>query len=189
MKSQNGLLPPLATGLSARLLLLTVFFVMVSEVLIYVPSIARFRLVYLEERLDATRIATLALSAAPEEMVSDSLRRELLRSARVRAAVLRRDDRRALALSDPMPVGIDAMFDLRDDMPTGLIVDAFDAMMPRGQGSGLGGSRIIQIMGPPRDNADLFLEVTLDEAPLVHAMYDFSVRILSLSIVISLITA
>jgi signal transduction histidine kinase len=88
-----------------------------------------------------------------------------------------------------MPVGIDAMFDLRDDMPTGLIVDAFDAMMPRGQGSGLGGSRIIQIMGPPRDNADLFLEVTLDEAPLVHAMYDFSVRILSLSIVISLITA
>ncbi len=40
--------PPLLKSLSARLLVLTAFFVMLSEVLIYVPSIARFRLVYLE---------------------------------------------------------------------------------------------------------------------------------------------
>lgn len=189
MKRRNGLLPPLAIGLSGRLLLLTVFFVMLSEVLIYVPSIARFRLVYLEERLDAARIATLALSAAPEDMVLESLQRELLGSARVRAVVLRRNDRRALFLSDPMPVGIDATFDLRDTMPPGLVVDAFEAMMPHRRGKGPGGSRIIQITGPPRDDAGLFLEVILNEAPLVEAMYDFSVRILSLSIVISLITA
>jgi len=46
---------PLSLGksLSARLLLLTIVFVMVSEVLIYAPSIGRFRLVYLEERLAA----------------------------------------------------------------------------------------------------------------------------------------
>ncbi len=31
-------------GLSARLLLLTVLFVMIAEVLIYVPSVANFRL-------------------------------------------------------------------------------------------------------------------------------------------------
>jgi hypothetical protein len=38
-------LPPLAKGLSARLLLLTIVFVMLAEVLIFAPSIGRFRLV------------------------------------------------------------------------------------------------------------------------------------------------
>ena len=42
------------SGLSARLLVLTVFFVLLGEIFIYVPSIARYRLVYLEERIDGT---------------------------------------------------------------------------------------------------------------------------------------
>lgn len=44
-------LPKLARSLSSRLLLLTIVFVMVAEVLIYVPSIARYRLTYLQERI------------------------------------------------------------------------------------------------------------------------------------------
>lgn len=43
----------LLTGLSARLLLLTVFFVMLSEVFIYAPSIGRYRIAYMEERIAA----------------------------------------------------------------------------------------------------------------------------------------
>lgn len=40
-------------GLSGKLLLLTVVFVMLAEVLIYVPSIANFRLNWLNDRLAA----------------------------------------------------------------------------------------------------------------------------------------
>ena len=58
--------PPLLKSLSARLLVLTAFFVMLSEVLIYVPSIARFRLVYLEQRLAAAHLAVQALQATPD---------------------------------------------------------------------------------------------------------------------------
>ena len=36
-------LPPLGKSLSARLLILTVLFVMAAEVLIFAPSIGRFR--------------------------------------------------------------------------------------------------------------------------------------------------
>ena len=43
--------PALHRSLSARLLVLTFAFVLLAEVLIYVPSIARFRRVYLEERI------------------------------------------------------------------------------------------------------------------------------------------
>ena len=38
-------------GLSGKLLVLTLLFVMIAEVLIYVPSIANFRLNWLHDRL------------------------------------------------------------------------------------------------------------------------------------------
>ena len=55
----------LLRSLSARLLVLTIFFVMVSEVMIFVPSIARFRMTYFENRLAAGHIATAALKLMP----------------------------------------------------------------------------------------------------------------------------
>ena len=42
-------MPGFWRGLSARLVVLTITFVMIAEVLIYVPSISRFRLDYLEQ--------------------------------------------------------------------------------------------------------------------------------------------
>ena len=38
-------------GLSAKLLLLTIMFVMLAEVLIFVPSVANFRITWLSDRL------------------------------------------------------------------------------------------------------------------------------------------
>jgi len=60
-------------GLSARLLLLTIFFVLLAEFLIYAPSIGRYRKVYLEEQVSDARLATLALDATPDEMMSRDL--------------------------------------------------------------------------------------------------------------------
>ena len=40
-------------GLSGKLLVLTILFVMIAEVLIYVPSIANYRLSLLNDRLSA----------------------------------------------------------------------------------------------------------------------------------------
>ncbi len=54
-------------GLSSRLLLLTILFVMIAEVLIFVPSVANFRNAWLNDRLAAARTAALVLEAAPEE--------------------------------------------------------------------------------------------------------------------------
>ena len=91
--------PPLLKSLSARLLVLTVFFVMLSEVAIYVPSIARFRLVYLEEKLAAAHLAVQALQATPDQMISAELERELLNQVGARAVILKRDEARHLMLS------------------------------------------------------------------------------------------
>ncbi len=50
-------------SLSGRLLILTTIFVMVAEVMIFVPSIARFREDYMLNRLERAQIASLALLA------------------------------------------------------------------------------------------------------------------------------
>src|SRR5260370_32165651 len=75
----------LRLGLSGKLLVLTILFVMISEALIYVPSIANFRLSWLNDRLAAAHTAALVLDAAPSGMVPESLARQILGSVGARA--------------------------------------------------------------------------------------------------------
>jgi len=170
-----------AKGLSARLLVLTIFFVMLSEVLIYVPSISRFRLTYLQERIDAAHLASLALKATPDNMISEELEQELLRNARVRNIVIKTNDRRTLMLSEGMPPDVDATFDIRLMWPSLLIRDAFVTLAE--------GDRVIRVLGPLPDGSEGDLDVILDERDLHAAMLTYSTNILQLSIIISLLTA
>jgi hypothetical protein len=66
-------------GLSGKLLLLTIVFVMVAEIMIYVPLVANFRLNWLNDRLAAAHTAALVLDAAPSGMVPESLANQILR--------------------------------------------------------------------------------------------------------------
>ena len=90
---QKFSLPPTARSLSAKLLILTTAFVMLAEVLIYCPSIGRFRLVYLQERLAAAHLAILALEATPDQMVSEEMERELMSHVGAEAVSLLKPDR------------------------------------------------------------------------------------------------
>src|SRR5512135_1192233 len=101
-------------GLSGKLLFLTVLFVMVAEVLIYVPSVANFRLNWLNDRLAAAHTAALVLEAAPSGMVPESLTRQILASVGARAVAMKMGtQRRLLAISD-MPPMIHHDIDMRD---------------------------------------------------------------------------
>src|ERR1700721_1790719 len=77
-------------SLSARLLVLTIFFVMLGEVLIFVPSVARFRMTYFEDHLAAAHIATLALIASPTGKLDQALTDELLAEVGAHSITLRR---------------------------------------------------------------------------------------------------
>ena len=65
-------------GLSGKLLMLTVLFVMLAEVLIYVPSVANFRLNWLHDRLSAAYTAALVFEAANDGMVPETVARQIL---------------------------------------------------------------------------------------------------------------
>ncbi len=83
-------------GLSARLLLLTVLFVMIAEVLIYVPSIANFRQTWLNDRIAAAQIAAMVLDAASEEALPEELEMRLLSGVGAKAIAIRSGGRRSL---------------------------------------------------------------------------------------------
>lgn len=176
-------LPPLWHSLSARLLVMTVFFVMLGEVFIYAPSIAAFRVKYLEERIAAANIAVLALLATPDFMVDETLEAELLAQAGVYLVGLKRPDGRKLILGMEKDLpSIDAQFDLRLRSFFGLIGDA---LMTIGQPE----NRVIRVVSVSPRHPQAIVELVMDEAPMRDAMIDYSRRILALSIVISLITA
>ena len=169
-------------SLTGRFLLLTIIFVMLAEVLIFVPSVARFRVDYLQERLERSQIASLALLATPNDMVSPELEAELLDNAGVLNIVLRRDEMRELILSQPMPAMVDRNYDLRKAGPVQLMKDAFATMMGEG-------NRVIRVIGAPVKGAGLLIEIALYEKPLREAIINYGLRILSLSAVISVLTA
>jgi signal transduction histidine kinase len=172
----------LFSGLSARLLLFTILFVMLAEVLIYAPSIARFRQVYLQERIAFAHLASLALEVPPDAMVSPDLRRELLDHAGSYGIVLRRPSSKALMLSKDMPPRVDVTVDMRDAGFLRLLGEAF--MTLTGDGA-----RYLRIVDYSPKDPKVMVETVISEGPLRMAMLDFSWRILALSIVISLITA
>lgn len=167
-------------SLSGRFLILTAIFVMLAEVLIFVPSIARFREEFLLTRLERAQIASLVLLA--DEEVNPDLQEELLRNAGVFNVVMRRDEARQLVLSSPVPRAVSQTFDLREAPAFVLIRDALSRLTrPEPE--------IIRVIGQPVRMGGLLIEVTLETTDLRTAMIDYGIRILWLSLVISVFTA
>jgi signal transduction histidine kinase len=171
----------LRLGLSGKLLVLTILFVMIAEVLIYVPSIANFRLNWLNDRLAAAHTAALVLEAAPSGMVPDSLARQILGSVGARAVAMKMGTQRRLLAVSEMPPMIHHDIDMRNVPWHRAILDAFDMLLSNDKD-------VMRVIGPAPMGGD-FLEIVLDEAPLRQAMLRFSFNIMLLSLVISGITA
>ena len=179
---ESGKAPGYAPGLSAKLLLLTVLFVMLAEVLVFAPSVSNFRRQWLMERLAAAHIASLAAEAAPGGQLPSMLRDELLERAQVKAIAVKRADSRVLIIEMDMPADIDASYDLRHASWTTLIADALMVYLAPDD-------RVIRVVGASGFDGGEFIEVVMGEAPLKAAMIRYGLDILGLSILVSIITA
>ena len=167
--------------LSGRFLLLSFIFVMVAEIVIFVPSVARYRISYLQERLEQAQLASLALLATPDDMVSPELEGELLDNAEVLNIVLQRDEIRELILSKPIPKPISRSFDLREANIFMAIKDAVACVMHEP-------GEIIRVIGTPVKKAGLGIEVVMEEDFVKASMLDYARNILILSLGISVVT-
>jgi signal transduction histidine kinase len=170
-------------GLSGKLLVLTILFVMIAEVLIYVPLVANYRVNWLNDRLASAYTAALVLEAAPNGMVSDTLAKQVLDSVGARAVAMKMGkQRRMLAVGDkPPPINND--YDMRNVMTFDSIVDAFMLMF-----DGAAGKKVMRVVGPAPMGGD-YIEIVMDEAPLQKGLLHYSVDLLLISLLISGLTA
>jgi signal transduction histidine kinase len=169
-------------GLSGKLLVLTILFVMIAEVLIYVPSIANFRLNWLRDRLAAAHTAALVLDAAPSGMVPESLTRQILDSVGAKAVAMKLGQQRRLLAISEIPSVLHQDVDVRDISSVRAVFEAFDTMLECSD------QDLMRAIGPAPMGGE-FVEIVLAMGPLRHAMVRFSINILLLSLVISCITA
>ena len=168
-------------GLSGKLLVLTILFVMIAEVLIYVPSVANFRVVWLKDRLATAYTAALVLDAAPNGVVSDPLAKKILDSIGARAVAMKMGNSRRMLAIDDMPPDVAATFDMRDVRAFDVIVDAFATMLKNK-------NDVMRVVGPAPMGGE-YIDLIMNERPLRRAMLRYSVDILLLSLIISAITA
>jgi signal transduction histidine kinase len=167
-------------GLSWKLLALTVLYVMLSEVLIYVPSIANFRVNWLNDRMTMADAASTVLAESVASEVPRGIQEDLLAAVGAKAIAIRTGAASRLIATVDMPPQIDRTADLRIMEPVAEIVDAFDTLFAEE-------ARTLRVIGDSRSGA--ILDLIISDRPLRAAMLAYSVNIVWLAAVISIITA
>ncbi len=177
-----GLLQRLGSrmGLSGKLLLLTILFVMLSEVLIFVPSIANYRNNWLRDRLAVGGVAATLLSES--ETLSPQVQHELLQATGAQAISLAIGDRRNLIAMESSEMNITKTIDLTKDSPW----DAIGCSLQFLTGARTGQIRVI---GDIDMRAGGRVDMVFPASLLRDDLQTYALNILQLSLVISCLTA
>jgi signal transduction histidine kinase len=179
-------------GLSGKLLLLTILFVMIAEVLIYVPSIANYRLNWLADRVAVARTVAIVLNAnndptevpgQPEKFkLPENVVLQVLDNLGAKMVAVKTGNQRKLLAVNDMPHEIHHDIDLRETSSMRAIWRAIDTLLFSSD------TDVMRIVGQGPPGTD-FIEIVIDQSQLRAKMFGFSRNILLLSLLISAITA
>jgi signal transduction histidine kinase len=172
----------LGRGLSTKLLILTMIFVMIAEILIFVPSMANFRNVWLQSHLEIAEAASIVYLDATDAMLSPSAQAQLLRSTNSHAVVLREGGvSRLMASADRIDNEISSHIDLTSLHPWQSVKGSISTLL-------FGGDKFIRVFGNMKDrNGEI--ELVQRDMYLREALITYLRNVMLLSLAISLITA
>src|SRR5581483_1746026 len=184
-------------GLSGKLLVLTILFVMLAEILIFIPSIANFRLTWLSDRVAAARNVALVLNAkndgakgedAPGAAEADAFKlpdkviEQILDNLGAKTVAIKMGNQRKLLAVNDMPHEIHHDIDLRSTTMLHAVFRGMQTLLLDRD------TDIMRVVGEGTPGSD-FIEVLITEGRLRAAMFRFARNILLLSLIISAITA
>ncbi len=168
-------------SLSSKLLLLTILFVMIAEILIFVPSVANTRVRWLEDRLRTAAAASIVIEGWESMDLPRPIQDDALMATGTKSIALKTGGMSRLIASSDMPAEVDQQYDLAETGPLKAIGDAFATLFS-------GQDRIIRVYGPV-SGTDMVIDVVMEEAPLRRAMLIYGRNVLALSLIISFMTA
>ncbi len=182
----DALARPRTIGLSGRLILLTILFMIVAEILIFIPSLARFRLDWISDRVMGAQMIALALSSVPPNERAGQLETRLLAAAKGAQAIgIRGQGTQWLVTTGATePPASDRNIDLRSPPWYGWIRGALRTMLIP-----IPPTTRIVAPGPPGTPGMEWVEIVLDERPLRDAMLAFTRTFLLVSLLVAGVTA
>ncbi len=169
-----------AHSLSGRLLLLTILYVMLTQVAIFVPSVGRYHRSLLDRQVESAEIAVLPFTE-PQNGLSPALRGELLSRAGAIAVMLPRPDQREIFLSNETPSKIDVTIDLRK---AGVFTDMLNGLNCLLHGK----RRILHVIAPTQIKGAEAVEVILNERPIHAQLKSYAWGVVLLAFLISIVT-
>ncbi len=172
---------PLVRGLSAKLLMLTVAFVLLAEVLIFLPSVASYRMSWLQERLATAAAVSIVLVQGEPASLSRTAQNDVLMAIGARAIAVRDGGVSRLLAVAEMPPQVDEHIDVAGTSLVEEVRGALDTLV-------WGGGRMLRVYGRVGDS-DKEFELIMPDRSLRAAMLAYSRNVALLSLLISLFTA
>ncbi|HEY0648336.1 HAMP domain-containing sensor histidine kinase [Phenylobacterium sp.] len=159
-------------GLSARLLVLTVVFAALGGAMAIPPALAAYERQWLLDRVRAAELASLAADVAPDRVVSEQLKSQLLAGAGVEIVAVSNDGVRRLVFANARPSRPPYVVDLR----------------PRAAGLGLfapfqtllGSGERVRVVAEPRFRPADFIEFVATDTELKRALASYFWRLVAL---------
>ncbi len=172
------------SSLSARLLWFTIAFVMMAEIVFFMPSVAHYRVNYLNDKLATAHLVLTALDVAAVKtgQIDPLLRDNLLSQGRILGMSVQRPGLPTRTFGPAIPSRIPYAYDLRRDMFWDLVVDAFKTMLRRD-------TYAVMVTGLSPSNPAVLVDAVFDERPLRGELWAYAGRILLISVIISVVSA
>ena len=171
-------------GLSGRLLVVTAAFIMLAEILIFVPSVANFRLTWLARHFNTGEAAALALMQIEPGGDAAALAARLLMLTQTEMIVARTEGASRVLARSSMPGTVQETVRLRSpgrQQAVASIAEAFTTLLSDG-------TRTIRVIGPMQ-TADGELELVMTESALRADMFSYAANVILISFFISLAAA
>ncbi|MCJ8308431.1 MAG: HAMP domain-containing histidine kinase [Hyphomicrobiales bacterium] len=170
-------------GLSGKLLILTMVVIMLTEIFVFIPSVANFRLTWLADHFVTGEAASLALEKLRDEDIPDEVRDQLLSLTQTELIVVQREGARRVLATNSMPGNVARHVEVAAPgriQAVRSITEALDTLI-------LGGDRTIRVFGPMQQR-DGQLELLMKDKPLRDAMLSYAGNVLLISLAISIFT-
>ena len=169
-------------GLSSRLLILTVLFVAVIGLLILPATLAQFEDRWLYDHVRAGELASLAIEAAPNQVVSDRLSRQLLNGAGVVSVAVQSGGVDRLVLEAPRMARTPYLVDLREGASPLSWSAPFETLFG-------GQNRMVRVVARPSFRDGDFVEVVAPDAPLKVALANYLLSLMGVALLFAVVIA
>lgn len=173
--------PRIGRSLSGRVLALTIAVVLLTEVMVLLPSLGRERRAWLSTRLREAELAAMSVAIAPRGVLDLATRNALLRLSGTEAVRLEEPGRNVLILEPKPGLKPAASIDLDRESVLAAIRRAVELLFARRD-------RMVLVSAKSALVPSTLVEVMVHEAPLARHLAHYAQRIALLSLLIATVT-